>query len=92
MFEIKANFKNKYDSDLSCVFCKIEDGPFDHTFTCESGLLCKNSLKNKLLKLSHFSYNGYLEDSVEFLYRYKRYGELSQDSEEDYYCPKDGQL
>ena len=24
MFEIKANFKNKYDSDLSCPFCKIE--------------------------------------------------------------------
>ena len=47
MFEIKANFKNKYDSDLSCPFCKLEDETFDHIFTCESGLLCKNSLINK---------------------------------------------
>ena len=31
IFEIKANFKNQYDSDLSCLFCKIEDETFDHT-------------------------------------------------------------
>ena len=56
MFEIKANFKNKYDSDPSCHFCKKEDETFDHIFTCESGLLCKNNNNNKnnnLLKLSH---------------------------------------
>ena len=35
MFEIKANFKNKYDCDLSCPFCKIEDETFDLIFTCE---------------------------------------------------------
>ena len=64
MFEIKANFKNKYDSDPSCPFCKIEDETFDHIFTCESGLLCKNSLNNNsLLKLSHNSHNGYLQDT-----------------------------
>ena len=52
MFEIKANSKNKYDFDPFCPFCKIEDESFDHIFTCESGLLCKNSLKNSnLLKL-----------------------------------------
>ena len=60
MFEIKANFKNKYEFDPFCLFCKIEDETFDHIFTCESGLLCKNSLKNiNLLKVSHYSHNGY---------------------------------
>ena len=45
--------------------------------TCGSGLLCKSSLKNNnLLKLSHYSHNGYLEDTGEFLYRYKRYREI----------------
>ena len=58
MFETKSNFKNKY---------KIEVETFDHIFTCESGLLCKNSLENNnLLKLSHYSYNDYLEDTGEF--------------------------
>ena len=77
MFEIKANFKNKYEFDPSCPFCKIEDETFDHIFTCESGLLCKNSLKkNNLLKLSHYSHDGYLEDTGGFLYRYKRYREM----------------
>ena len=56
MYEIKANFKKMYDSDISCPFCKIEDETFEHIFLCSSGVLCKNSLKeNNLLKLSHFS-------------------------------------
>ena len=77
MFEIKANFKNKYDCDPSCPFCNIEDETFDHIFTCESGLLCKNSLdNNNLLKLSHYSHIGYSEDTGEFLYRYERYREI----------------
>ena len=77
MFEIKANFKNKYDFDPSRPFCKIKDETFDHIFTCESRLLCKNYLNNNnLLKLSHYSHNGYLEDTGEFLYRHKKYREI----------------
>ena len=73
MFEINTNFKNKHDSDLSCPFCKIAVETFDYMKICESGLLCKNSVdNNNLLKLSHYSYNGYLEYTGEFLYRYKR--------------------
>ena len=35
---------------------------------CELGLFCNNSLKNNnLLKLSHYSYKGYLEDTREWL-------------------------
>ena len=41
MYEIKANFKNMYESDLSCPFCKIEDETFEHIFSCSSGVLCK---------------------------------------------------
>ena len=75
MFEIKANFKNKYDCDPSCP---LEDETFNRIFTCDSGLLCKNSLNNNnLLKLSHYSHNRYLEDTGEFLYRYKRYREIT---------------
>ena len=42
VFRARVNFKNEFD--LSCPFCKIKDETFDHIFTCESGLLFKNSL------------------------------------------------
>ena len=46
MFEIKENFKNMYYCDLSCPFRKVGDETFDDIFTCELGVLWKNSLKN----------------------------------------------
>ena len=62
MFEIKANFKNKCDSNPFCPFRRKEDESFYHIFACESEF-CKNSPRNStLLKLSHYSYNVYLED------------------------------
>ena len=77
MYEIKANFKKMYDSDISCPFCKIEDETLEHIFLCSSGVLCKNSLKeNNLLTLSHFSCLKYLKDTGEFLLRYKKYREI----------------
>ena len=77
MYEIKANFKTIYDSDILCSFCKIEDETFEDIFLCSSDVLCNNSLKeNNLLKLSHFSCLKYLKDTGEFLLRYKKYREI----------------
>ena len=45
LYEIKANFKKMYESDFSCPFCKTENETFEHIFSCSSGVLCKNSLK-----------------------------------------------
>ena len=44
MFDIKVNYKNKYSSDLSCLFCKMETETFDHLFECISGLYCLSNL------------------------------------------------
>ena len=77
MYEIKANFKKMYESDLSCPFRKTKDETFEHIFSCLSGLLCKNSGKeNNLFKLSHFRCLRYLKDTGEFLHRYKKYREI----------------
>ena len=77
MYEITANFKIMYESDLLCPFCKTEDETFEHIFLCSSGVLCENSLKeNNLLKLSHFRCLTYLNDTGEFLHRYKKYREI----------------
>ena len=58
-----------------CV--KTDDETFEHIFSCSSGVVCKNSLKeNNLLKLSHFSCLRYLKDTGKFLLRYKKYREI----------------
>ena len=67
MFERKADFRNKDDSDLSFPFCKIQDETFDYILKCESGLLCKNSFQKITLTLSHYSYIGYLEETGKLL-------------------------
>ena len=46
VYEIKANLKKMYESDFLCSFCKIEDKSFEDIFSCSSGVLCKNSLKD----------------------------------------------
>ena len=52
MFDIKVNYKNKYLTDLSCPFCKMEAKTFDHLFECISGLYCPSNLRN--IQFSNF--------------------------------------
>ena len=41
MYDVKANFKNKYNYDLTCPFCNEDDETFSHVFRCDSGVICK---------------------------------------------------
>ena len=45
MFDIKVNYKNKYSTDLSCTFCKMETETFYHLFECILGLYCPSNFK-----------------------------------------------
>ena len=38
MFDIKVNYKRKYELNLDCPFCKYHDETFDHIFKSNSGL------------------------------------------------------
>ena len=49
IYNIKENFKKKYDGTLSCPFCRQSPEQFEHIFKCNSGILCKKSLKGKTL-------------------------------------------
>ena len=76
MFDIKVNYKNKYSTDISCHFCKMETKTFDHLFECISGLYCPSNLRS--IQFSNFCN----EDSVEnvrriakFLLKYSKYRE-----------------
>ena len=46
MFGIKVNYKNKYSTDLSCPFCKMETETFDYLLECISGFYCASNLRN----------------------------------------------
>ena len=49
VYDIKENFKKKYDGKLSCPFCRQSPEQFEHIFKCNSGILCKKSLKGTTL-------------------------------------------
>ena len=49
IYDIKKNFKKEYDGKLSCPFCKQSPEQFEHIFKCNSGILCKKSLKGTTL-------------------------------------------
>ena len=49
IYDIKENFKKKYDGKLSCPFCRQSPEQFEHIFKCNSGILCKKSLKGTTL-------------------------------------------
>ena len=38
MFEVKVNFKKKYNYKLNCPFCTDETETFDHIFQCPDGV------------------------------------------------------
>ena len=44
VYDIKDNFKRKYDGDLNCPFCRQFHESFEHIFQCNSGIFCRRSL------------------------------------------------
>ena len=40
MYDIKANFKEKHESDTFCPFYRRDAENFEHIFKCDDGLLC----------------------------------------------------
>ena len=43
IYDIKENFKKKYDGKLSFPFRKQSPEQFEHIFSCNSGILCKGT-------------------------------------------------
>ena len=76
MFDIKVNYKNKYSTDLSCPFCKMETETFDHLFECISGLYCPSNLRS--IQFSNFCNEASVENVrriAKFLLKYSKYRE-----------------
>ena len=76
MFDIKVNCKNKYLTDLSCPFCKMETETFDHLFECISGLYCPSNLRS--IQFGNFCNEASVENVrriAKFLLKYSKYRE-----------------
>ena len=43
VYNIKENFKRKYDGDLNCPFCRQLHENFEHIFQCSSRIFCGKS-------------------------------------------------
>ena len=48
-YDIKENFKKKYDGKLSCPFCRQSTEQFEHILKCNSWILYKKALKGTAL-------------------------------------------
>ena len=71
MYDVKANFKNKYNYNLTCPFCNKDDETFNDIFKCDSGVMCKSFIRfNYLLKLSCYKDMQYLKNTGKHFKRY----------------------
>ena len=77
MFEVKVNFKKKYNYKLSCPLCTDETETFDHIFQCPDGVLCPQSITCMTLeKLSREEDTDILNTTGRFLLKYAKYREF----------------
>ena len=78
MFDVKTNFKTKYQGILHCPFCKIDEESLEHIFVCPDGLICKisDNVSGCLDNLMNLKDIGSLQRLGWYLLKYDKYGEL----------------
>ena len=78
MFDVKTNFKTKYQGILHCPFCKINEESSEHIFVCPDGLICKfnDDISVHLDRLTSLKDIGSLQRLGWYLLKYEKYREL----------------
>ena len=75
--DIKEKLKKKYDGELSCPFCRQFPEQFEHIFQCNSGILCKKSLRGTTLyDVITTKDMQKTKKSGKFLVKYQKYTEI----------------
>ena len=76
-YDIKENFKKKYDGKLSCPFCRQSPEQFEHIFQCNSEILCRKSLRGtKLYDFITTKDTQKTKGIGRFLVKYQMYKEI----------------
>ena len=77
MFEVKINFKNKYNYKLNCPFCIDETKTFEHIFQCPNGVLCPQPIRSMTFKkLSREEENDILNITGRLLLKNAKYRDV----------------
>ena len=77
IYDVKENFEKKYYGKLSCPLCIQSHEQFEHTFKCNSGILCKKSLKGTALyEFVSMKDMHKTKEIGQFLVRYQKYREI----------------
>ena len=68
MYDIKAKFKEKYEGDTFCPFCRRDAENFEHIFKYYDGLLCPlDALGITLESFAEFAGARFLERVDKYL-------------------------
>ena len=74
MYNIKANFKEKYEGDTFCPFCRRDAESFEHTFKCHDGMLCPlNTHDITLESFSEFTEARFLKRVGKYFLKYEKF-------------------
>ena len=77
MFEVRINFKKKYNYKFNCPFCIDETDTFDYMFQCPDRVLCPQPIRSMTLeKLSREEDHDILNITGKFLLKYVNYREV----------------
>ena len=77
MYDIKANFKEKYDGNTFCPFCRRDAENFEHIFKCQDGLICPlNTHGTTLESFTDFTDARFLKRVGKYLRKYEKFREV----------------
>ena len=77
VYDIKDNFKRKYDVDPNCPFCRQLNENFEHIFQCNLGIFCRRFLRGTtLFEFATMKDTPKIKMIGEFLVKYQTYREI----------------
>ena len=76
MYNIKANFKEKYENNTLCPFCRRDAENFENIFKCQDGLICPlNRHGITLESFAEFTDVRVLKSVGKYLIKYEKFRE-----------------
>ena len=74
MYDIKANFKEKYENNAFCPFCRRDAESFEHIFKCHDGLICPLNRRGITLEsFAEFTDVSVLKRIGKYLVNYEKF-------------------
>ena len=77
MYDIKANFKERYEGDTFCPFCRSDAENFEHIVKCHNRFICLlNTHDITLESFAKFTDARFLKRVGKYLMKHEKFGEV----------------